>query len=70
MFAAMQTWSAIDEYYQTDRKVYRVNAKTAGYIKNVQNLSMFVMRNAGHMVPRSQPEWAQAMFNDFIDGTL
>ena len=70
MFKAMTTWSGIDEYYRTERSVYRVGRETAGYLKSVQNLRMFVMRNAGHMVPRSQPEYAQAMFEDFISGNL
>ena len=70
MFAAMDTWSEIDNYYSADRSVYRVGIHTAGYLKSVGNLRMFVMRNAGHMVPRSQPEYAQAMFEDFISGNL
>ena len=70
MFAAMENWSEIDNYYTTQRSVYRVGFQTAGYLKSVGNLRMFVMRNAGHMVPRSQPEWAQAMFEDFISGNM
>ena len=71
MFAAMDTWSAIDEYYDTNRKVYRGrDGKVAGYVKRVQNLRMFVMRNAGHMVPLSQPMYAQDMFEDFLAGDL
>lgn len=70
MFKAMTTWSGIDKYYSTERSIYKVGGETAGYLKSVQNLRMFVMRNAGHMVPRSQPEFAQAMFEDFIAGNL
>ncbi len=47
-----------------------VNGETAGYLKSVGNLRMYVMRNAGHMVPRSQPVNALAMFTDFINGNL
>lgn len=71
MFAAMETWSAIDEYYQTDRDVfYGRDGEVAGYLKSVQNLRMFVMRNAGHMVPRSQPVYGQDMFEQFIAGQM
>ena len=62
--------SAIQEYYSTPRRSFRVNGEVAGYIKSVQNLRMFVMRNAGHMVPRSQPEYGYEMFSQFLDGTL
>ncbi len=71
MFAKMQTWEDIDAYYQTDREVVRGDDfDTAGYLKSVGNLRMYVMRNAGHMVPRSQPKYAYEMFTNFIDGTL
>jgi len=73
MFAAMTTWEGIisGEYYATDRTVYNGrDGQTAGYLKSVQNLRMFVMRNAGHMVPLSQPMYAQDMFEDFIEGRL
>ncbi len=36
--------------------MYIVNGNTAGYVTASDNLRLFVMRNAGHMVPRSQPE--------------
>lgn len=29
-----------------------------------------VPRNAGHMVPLSQPPWAQQMIEDFTSGNL
>eukprot|EP00095_Tigriopus_kingsejongensis_P005173 maker-scaffold237_size242172-snap-gene-1.30 protein:Tk05173 transcript:maker-scaffold237_size242172-snap-gene-1.30-mRNA-1 annotation:"venom serine carboxypeptidase" len=70
MFRAMETWSGIEEYHTTDAQTYKVNGKVVGYLTSVQNLRLFVMRNAGHMVPRSQPEFAFAMFNDFVSGTM
>ena len=66
----MENWSGLNEYYQTETEVYRVGAAVAGYLKSVQNLRILSMKNAGHMVPRSQPEYAFAMFNEFIDGSL
>ncbi len=42
----------------------------AGYLKSVRNLRLFTMRNAGHMVPYSQPIYSYDMFNSFLEGTL
>ena len=70
MFEAMSSWSGIAEYYQTTRQVYRFDGQVAGYVKSVRNLRQFVMRNTGHIVPKYQPEHAQAMFFDFIEGAL
>eukprot|EP00095_Tigriopus_kingsejongensis_P005174 maker-scaffold237_size242172-snap-gene-1.29 protein:Tk05174 transcript:maker-scaffold237_size242172-snap-gene-1.29-mRNA-1 annotation:"serine carboxypeptidase" len=71
MFAAMTSWSGLEKYYTTDRKIYRDrNGEVVGYLKSVDNLRMFVMRNAGHMVPLSQPLATQDMFEDFMAGTL
>ncbi len=58
--------------------------ETAGYVTTSDNLSVFVMRNAGHMVPRSQPRYGKIFsvncttdvgkkfnnFNDLITCTL
>lgn len=71
MFAAMTTWTGLDKYYQTDRSVFKDrNGDVVGYLKSVDNLRMFVMRNAGHMVPLSQPLASQDMFEQFLDGSL
>ena len=70
MIDAMETWSGKDKYYRTDRRVWKVNGETAGYLKSVDNMKLFVMRNAGHMVPRSQPEYSLDMFSKFIGGQM
>ncbi len=70
MIDAMENWSGKDQYYRTKRDVWSTNGKTAGYLKSVKNLRLFVMRNAGHMVPRSQPEFSFDMFNSFIYGQM
>ena len=66
MIDAMQNWTGKSEYYQTGRSVWQTNGRTAGYLKSVKNLRLFAMRNAGHMVPRSQPEFSLDMFTSFI----
>jgi len=70
MFKSMTTWSGREAYLTTESKVYRVGMETAGYLKSVGNLRQFVMRNAGHMVPWSEPKYAQDMFEKFLDGSL
>ncbi len=71
MFEKMETWSDIEEYYSTDRTLVNGDdGDMAGYLKSVGNLRMYVMRNSGHMVPRSQPKYAYEMFTSFIEGTL
>ena len=70
MFANMENWSGLDEYSQTETSVYRVAGSVAGYFKSVKNLRLISMKIAGHMVPRSQPEYAFDMFNQVIQGTL
>jgi len=70
MVDAMENWSGKSKYYTTDRSVWRVGGETAGYLKSVDNMKMFVMRNAGHMVPRSQPKYALDMFTKFINNRM
>ena len=46
---------------------YTVGGKLAGYVKNVGNLRHVILRDAGHSVPRYQPEVALLMFKDFLE---
>ena len=41
-----------------------------GYITQAANLNVLVVRNAGHMVPLSQPVYAQQMIEEFTDGSM
>ena len=70
MFKAMKKWSGRKDYIITESKIYRVGEEVAGYLKRVGNLRQLVMRNSGHMVPLSQPKYAQDMFERFLDGRL
>ena len=74
MFDQMNSWSgAGTRYYEAENAPWSSkfsNGETVGYLKSVDNLRMFTMRNAGHMVPRSQPAYGQDMFENFIAGTL
>ena len=70
LFNAMSTWSGIGAYHNAQQDVYKMNGETVGYLKSVQNLRLFTIRNAGHMAPRNQPEVAYEMFSKFLDGTF
>ena len=41
-----------------------------GYLTQADNLNVLVVRNAGHMVPLSQPVYAQQMIEEFTDGSM
>jgi len=70
MFYKMTSWSGANSFYDAKNAPWRSNGEVAGYLKSVDNLRLFTMRNAGHMVPRSQPAFGQDMFENFIAGTL
>ena len=41
-----------------------------GYLTQADNLNVLVVRNAGHMVPLSQPVYAQQMIEEFTEGSM
>ncbi|XP_065204846.1 venom serine carboxypeptidase-like [Planococcus citri] len=53
------------EYKKARRRPWFVNGKLAGYVKSSGNFSEILVRNAGHMVPYDQPEWALDMISRF-----
>ncbi len=46
----------------------RVDGELAGYVKEVDNLTQVLVRNAGHMVPYDQSKWAMDLINRFVKG--
>ena len=80
------SWSGSDAYRYTmiyskilywpcpsraDRHVYYYNGKeVVGYLTKADNLNLLVVRNAGHMVPLSQPPYAQQMIEEFTSGAM
>lgn len=46
------------QYRTAERIVWHVNGQVAGYVKHAGNLTEVLVRNAGHMVPADQPQWA------------
>jgi len=63
-------WSGKNAYNRASRHPYRYGKELVGYLKKAENLNLLVVRNAGHMVPLSQPAWAQQMIEDFTSGNM
>ena len=59
-------------FRNTERTVYqhRESKDVVGYLTQADNLNVLVVRNAGHMVPLSQPVYAQQMIEEFTDGSM
>lgn len=51
-------FSGAEEYKKAKRNPWYVGDDVAGYVKYAGNLIEVQVRNAGHMVPADQPEWA------------
>lgn len=63
-------FSAADEYKTAERDIWYVGERVAGYVKTAGNLTEVLVRNAGHMVPADQPEFAHNLVYNFIRNTL
>ncbi|KAK9877389.1 hypothetical protein WA026_017785 [Henosepilachna vigintioctopunctata] len=59
-------FSAANEYKVAKRNQWIVNNEIAGYVKEAGNLVEVLVRNAGHMVPTDQPEWALDLISKFV----
>lgn len=58
-------FNSAEEYSQAKRNIWYYNNDIAGYYKNAGNLTEVLIRNAGHMVPYDQPEWAFYLLETF-----
>jgi carboxypeptidase C (cathepsin A) len=61
-------WAGKDAYAKTVRSPWNVNNATAGYVNEADNLTMLIVRNAGHLVPHDQPENSWNMLMTFLRG--
>ena len=50
------------------RPWYGWNGQVGGYVELYDGLSFATVREAGHMVPYTQPERAFQMFSNFVSG--
>lgn len=58
-------FDAADAYKTADRHQWWVDGDIAGYVKQAGNLTEVLVRNAGHMVPLDQPQWAFDLITRF-----
>nr|CAD7392367.1 unnamed protein product [Timema cristinae] len=56
------------EYRNAPRKPWYVGDELAGYSRTGGNFTEIMVRNAGHMVPSDQPEWALNLINKITNG--
>lgn len=55
-----------DDYKTAERYRWKVADDIAGYVKQAGNLTEILVRDAGHMVPADQPQWALDMISRFV----
>ena len=71
MFNKMDSWNGIEEYRTVGDRPYIIGNEPVGYLKSVgDNFRLISIRNAGHFVPRDQPEAATQIFNEFLANEL
>lgn len=59
-------WKNAEEYRHARRELWTVDGLLAGYYKSAGDFTEMLVRDASHMVPSDQPEWAHAMIMNFI----
>lgn len=58
------------QYKTAQRIQWHVGNGLAGYITKGGNLTEVLVRNAGHLVPADQPEWAFDLISKFVQNRL
>ena len=61
-------WSFQEAFVQSERLPWVVGRKHFGHVQSVQNLTVLLLVNAGHLVATDVPEAAQTMVNTFLSG--
>ncbi|KAJ6635073.1 putative serine carboxypeptidase CPVL [Pseudolycoriella hygida] len=60
-------WSGQNEWKTTNRTVWRsANGHVAGYKKEALHLTMYLIRNAGHLLIGDQMEWSLELVNEIF----
>lgn len=63
-------WNGKEEYKTAKRSIWYHENDIAGFVKKVNNIYEVLVRNAGHMVPSDQPEWALDLITKFTHGLI
>ncbi|KNC84790.1 hypothetical protein SARC_02998 [Sphaeroforma arctica JP610] len=61
-------WSGHDGFNAAEVKDWKVNGKVSGTVRKYRNFMFKTIADAGHMVPLDQPEAAQVMLDEFLNG--
>nr|CAD7194955.1 unnamed protein product [Timema douglasi] len=61
-------WSGADDYRTAERSQWLSGGELAGFVKTAGNLTEILVRNAGHLVPTSQPAWSYDLITRFTSG--
>ena len=67
-------WDGRDEFRGSEQGQFWIwnedtgDGELAGYVTAGGNLTYVIVRKAGHMVPISQPRWAEKLVNEFTGG--
>ncbi|KAK5644823.1 hypothetical protein RI129_006123 [Pyrocoelia pectoralis] len=64
-FLQKLNFKGAEQYKIAPRHHWRVDGQLAGYVKEAGKLTELLVRNAGHLVPGDQPQWALDMINRF-----
>ncbi|XP_043283796.1 venom serine carboxypeptidase-like [Venturia canescens] len=65
------SWSGAEEFKTAKREFWRVtDGDLAGYIKKAGNLREVLVREAGHLSSRDQPQWTLELLEKFTHGSL
>lgn len=69
-FLARLEWDGCTDFYEAKRKMWTANGNFLGYWTSAGNVTHVMIRNAGHMVGRTQPEALYQLLDQFVSGTF
>ena len=68
-YIAKLDWYGAKSYTDSMRGVWKVGENVAGYAREINgHFTQLLVRNAGHILPYDQPEFAMDMITKFIKG--
>jgi hypothetical protein len=64
-------WDFLDDFEDQEGQLwYAKSSAAAGWARSVSTLTQVVIRNAGHMAPRDQPEAALMMIEQWVGSLM
>lgn len=60
-------WENINKWYEKDRYNWYIDNQLVGYVKHLHNLTHVLVRNAGHMVGKTEPKTLFYLLKFFIE---